>query len=273
MEQIFFQNQWRSTEEVLLPASNRSFRYGDGLFESFRWIDGQWIFEAQHWQRLYDGAQALKIQLPSDFKSQVAQALAQLPVNASLACRLTLWRSGAGKYQPEQSTAEWLIEAASSEHKSFQALKDGLQVDFSNFLLAPNNFSAYKTNNALDYVMASIEKTERQLDDLILGNVYGELAEGTYSNIYLVTDEAVLTPSLSAGCLDGTIRKVLLTASNPPLPVREQTLFASHVSTAKELFFTNSQTGVRWVKQCGSRTFGNETANAFQAYLNVLANQ
>ena len=57
-------------------------------------------------------------------------------------------------------------------------------------------FSPYKTLNSLPYVLAGIEKTERNLEDLILLDSQNNISESTSANIFWIKNDKIFTPNL-----------------------------------------------------------------------------
>jgi branched-chain amino acid aminotransferase len=69
-----------------------------------------------------------------------------------------------------------------------------------------NFLSNYKTKNGLLYVMSAIAAREKNLDDLLLSNEKGGILESSNSNLFVVSNGVLYTPSLDEGCLAGTMR-------------------------------------------------------------------
>jgi branched-subunit amino acid aminotransferase/4-amino-4-deoxychorismate lyase len=67
-----------------------------------------------------------------------------------------------------------------------------------------------KTNNYLGYAMAALWAKEHHLNDAILLNSQGHLADATIANIFLVTNGLIQTPALSEGPVSGVMRKYVL---------------------------------------------------------------
>ena len=63
--------------------------------------------------------------------------------------------------------------------------------------------SNLKTTSAIYYVLASIEKQQRGLDDLLILNSNRYPIEACSSNVFIVKDNEIITPPLESGCLDG----------------------------------------------------------------------
>lgn len=78
--------------------------------------------------------------------------------------------------------------------------------------------------------------------EVIFLNERGEIAEGSRTNLFIVRDGALLTPPLSAGCLDGVLRRHLMTRARPP--VRECPLTLDDLMAAEAIFVGNSLRGL-----------------------------
>ncbi len=113
------------------------------------------------------------------------------------------------------------------------------------------------------------------LDDALLMNERGQLAECTSANIFLVRGREVRTPPLSSGCLPGITRSVLLEViPSAGFQLLEQDLTPADLDTAEEVFVSST---TREVAAVGSiqpnwkyRAPGNvtrEIAAAFQRYV------
>ncbi len=77
--------------------------------------------------------------------------------------------------------------------------------------------------------------------DVLLWNERGELTEFTIGNLVVALDGDLLTPPVTAGLLDGTLRGALLAAGT----IREQTLFPDDLRRASAVWLINSVRG--WV--------------------------
>ena len=107
-----------------------------------------------------------------------------------------------------------------------------------------------KSGNYLNNVMAAIEANESGADDAIMLNENDFLTECTTSNIFLVIDGVVRTPSLDCGILDGITRqKVIATAVNAGIIVEECELTLDDLKSADEIFMSGTIKGVVPVRQ------------------------
>src|ERR1700743_3162339 len=101
---INFNGQILPADSKLLTVANRSFRYGDGLFESMRFMKGELKFADMHADRLQRGMKALKIdsysQMDAWFLKEKAAELAMRNKTKHARLRLTVYRDAGGLYAP-----------------------------------------------------------------------------------------------------------------------------------------------------------------------------
>ena len=127
-----------------------------------------------------------------------------------------------------------------------------------------------KSGNALLYVLASEFTKEQKLDDCLLLNDAGRIAEGSNANVFVVKDNVIYTPLLSEACLDGVMRMVMLSvAKQAGIELKETTIEESFLKTADELWLTSASRGIRSVGSCDGKTYDNRKAKEFVALLNA----
>ena len=261
----------------ILPANqpifsneNRAFRYGDGLFETIRMFDGQLPFWPNHWDRLLAGAQYLKFHKlhTSDFYKNEILKLCGTSGNRRI--RLSLFRKEGGLYTPTDFETNFLIEASPLKSNLFELNTEGLSIgicDDATILRHP--LSNLKTSNGLPYVLAAICKQENQWDDCILLNEAGRVAEASSSNIIIIKNNELLTPPLTSGCKDGTMRKLILQlAREHNFIISEMPIEQIALLKVKEIWLTNAIQGIQWVSRFQENLYGNEMAVKITALLN-----
>ena len=132
-----------------------------------------------------------------------------------------------------------------------------------------NFLSNYKTKNGLMYVMAAIAAREKNLDDLLLSNEKGGILESSNSNLFVVSNGVLYTPSLDEGCLAGTMRmQVINLAIHHGIKVYECTILPQNLLAADEIFLTNAIRGISWVGGYRTKRYFNVISRRIQAYLN-----
>lgn len=211
---INYNGKFLNSNSNVIKFNSRGLNYGDGIFETIIYHNDELALFELHWERLFESAKLLKLDLPFDAES-LQQILLDLISNNELSkkrarVKLLVYRQEGGLYTPEKTTADYVISAiAQPKHqfKQFHKVYSSQSVQ-----LQASSFSALKTISALPYVLAGIEKTEREAEDLILTDASGNIAEASAANIiiYSATDNKFSTPSLSCGGINGVSRRFLL---------------------------------------------------------------
>lgn len=254
-----------SENGVLCPATsvsfgitNRSFRYGDGCFESIRLVNGKAPFLKYHFNRLSETTDVLKLELPANFthdyfEKQIHELVEANAIREGGYIRLTVFRHDGGFYLPGANNASFVIEAYSLENNHFECNTKGIKLGLFQEIPKPKGLLAnFKTNNSLVYVLASIYCKENGLDDCLLVNEQGNIVESTNSNVFIALDSEIITPPLSEGCLGGVARKVLLEVlQSKGVDVYERAISVEQLKEAAEIIVTNAVRGPRWTQGLG----------------------
>jgi branched-subunit amino acid aminotransferase/4-amino-4-deoxychorismate lyase len=259
-----------------LTAANRSFRYGDGLFETIKVCRGKVLWVEYHFQRLLRSASVIKLILPGGFSVKEFEGLIlslysqNHPENEPARIRFSLFRKDGGLYTPDNNNSSYLIESEKliTEHYAFH--EKGLDIElYPEQKKAINQLSVIKTSSALLYVMAALYKKENGFDDCLLLNQHGNIAEAISSNVFVVCGNRIITPGLDQGCVDGVMRSVLFDLlSEHTFCIEEAALHPSILSEADEVFLTNAISGITWVRSFRGRMFSNQISSKFHALLN-----
>jgi aminodeoxychorismate lyase len=259
-------------KERLLTGQNRSFRYGDGLFESIRVFNGKMPFYNHHFERILRGMKALKMNIPSYFnphyiKNEISKTLENQP---NCRVRLTIYRKDGGFYAPSNNDVDFLLETTPLLESKYLLNDLGLTIGvFKDYTLRQTPYSAFKTNNGLPYVLAGIFAKENSFEDVLLLNTEGGIAEGISSNIFIVKENKLITPSLSSGCVGGIMRQIIIEiAQEQEISCIESNITVQDVAEADEVFYTNAMQGIRWVENFGDKTYSNDfTQNLYNFLL------
>ena len=62
-----------AADTPVISINNRGLRYGDGLFETMKLLNGNLIFANEHFARLWKGMQLLQFDLPKYFTPEKLQ--------------------------------------------------------------------------------------------------------------------------------------------------------------------------------------------------------
>ena len=277
MQDLFVNNNGAviPNKGATIAAGNRSYLYGDGLFESIRILNGKPINMVNHFNRMVEGAKAIKMRFPTFFtveffEDKVKELIAISDIKEGGKCRISLDRALGGTYIPETNEISYFIEVYPYESNYFELNSKGYEVDIYREIKKQKNFlSNFKTKNGLLYVMAAIAAKEKGLDDYLLINEKDAVIESSNSNLFVVSNGVLYTPSLEDGCLAGTMRmQVINIALTHGIKVYECAILPQNLLAADEIFLTNAIRGIVWVGGYRTKRYFNTLGRKIQSFLN-----
>ena len=242
-----------------LPLPNRGLAFGDGFFETLIFINNRLRFAADHFLRMQQAAAALYLTLPAALATPEAldatlTRLAQANHLPAARLRLQIWRAGGGRYTPPTDTAEWLATA-----EAFVA--DDSIIEKAGFALATHSIhsplSFCKGPQAWLYVRAAHQRQQRGLDEIILCDAAGHVAEAGAAAIFWVKNGVLFTPSLASGCVAGVRRAQVLRAARAAGVECREGLFGQNELLEADAAFTANVAAVRAIRQLGESIFAN----------------
>jgi branched-chain amino acid aminotransferase len=265
------------SDAAVFTINNRAFRYGDGLFESMRMINGSVPFLSLHLERLKQSCKFLKFNTDDvieerKLKKQLSELALKNNIEGNAKIRFTCFREDGGLYTPNSNKINYSIEIAELNNSKFELNVKGLSVElFQEIKKQVHPLSNFKSNNCLIYVLAGIYKTEKKFDDCILLNERSNICEAISSNLFLVINGALYTPSLSEGCLDGVMRRVILeNAPKHRINIYESAIMPNDLLRADELFLSNAVNGINWIGSYKNKRYYNNTTKKILSILNDL---
>lgn len=231
---------------------NRALKFGDGLFETIKIINGEPHLWHYHIERLKAGMHFLYFDFDPLFFDELLVDVHSLILQKEMflggRLRITVFRSSKGNYTPYSNEVDYFIELE-DDINGFKLNKKGLKIDISDSVkIFQNDQNQYKTLNSLNFIRASVEKQKRGFDDLLLVNQNGNIAEATSSNLFLVKNNQCFTPPIQDGGINGVMRlHIINLLRNANIELRRKSLTVRDLELADEVFLTNSISGVQWV--------------------------
>lgn len=243
-DRFFFNGTLCNAADCRLPVTDRSYLLGDGLFETILVKSGRALRLPEHLRRLLASCAYFNYNRPTAQELTAAiQSVIAANALETATLRLTLSpRESQGILAAPASPLNILITFRRGEPYAPALYERGFTAVIAG--TRRNEFSPasrHKTTNFLDSVLARKEAQSSGADEAILLNTQGRLAEGSVTNLFLVSSGAVLTPRIEDGALPGIMRaKVLELCRAKGIPAREQALTPADLERAEEAFFTNS---------------------------------
>lgn len=262
----------------LFTSKNRSFSYGDSLFETIRFAWGKPQFLKEHLLRLNSGMNLFQMQQnelwdETFFENTIMQLAKKNGAETDARVKLTVYRNDGGFYTPENNSVSYLIELYPLQDKGYVLNFKGYTVDVFTEIKKPvSPLSAIKSANSAVYVLAGIYKVKHGLDECILTNDKGFITEAISSNIFAVKNGVLYTSPISEGCVNGVMRKKIIEiAQSNRVAVYEMAITQSVLLGADELFLTNAVNGIRWIVAYKQKRYFNDTSKKLMDKLNEIA--
>lgn len=233
----YFKNRFLPEEECHVSIADRSFRFGDGIFDTCIIANGRIYDFASHKARLEDGLKATRITLDtSKFESICHELIEKNNVQFGYV-RIIISRGeglGAVGYLPKNSEPTLLIQTSEKPYPAFAPITLWIS-SYKACSQVPS-----KTNSALVYTLAMMEANEKSFDNALMLDESGHICETASGNIFWVKDSVLYTPSADLPLVPGTKRKKVLELWEGDK--REGRFTIDALQQADEIFMTNIAT-------------------------------
>lgn len=261
-----------------LLQNNRAFLYGDGVFETVKILNNKILFLEDHYFRLMSAMRIVRMEIPMNFTLEYFEEQILLVVNAndcsdSARVRITVYRNHGGNYLPETNSVSYLIKSSALENRNYSIDKKEYEVDlYKDFYVAKQLLSTIKTTNKIINVTGSIFAKENDLDNCLLLNESKNVIEALQGNIFMLMDNKLITPPVSEGCLNGIMRKQILTLAKKieNIEVVEEPISPFDLQKADELFITNVIKGIQPITRYRKKVYKMDFAEKVLNQLNNL---
>ena len=212
---------------------------GDGVFETIRVYDGQPFAWRRHLDRLAHSAAGLGLAVP-DRDELRAAADAVLRANQLAEARLRITDHG-------RARAARLRARRVAAHRRRRGHRSAPHARDREVVVVPwvrnerGAVAGLKTISYAENVRALAYAREHGAGEAVFANTRDELCEATGSNVFLVRDDAVVTPPEASGCLLGVTRALVLELCDElGIACAEPTLPIDALAHADEAFLTST---------------------------------
>ena len=264
--------------DLQLTVSNRSFLYGDGVFETLKIVNNRILFFEDHYFRLMASMRIVRMEIPMSFtmeylEEQILKLVDVLTIRNSARVRFTVFRNEGGFYLPTDNTISFVIQATMLENIKYKILKSQFEVDlYKDFIVPKQLLSTLKTANKITHVTASIFAKENHLDSSLLINETKNVIEAANGNLFMLMGSTLITPPISEGCLNGIMRKqiIAIVKQFDSIEVVEVAISPFDLQKADELFITNVIIGIQPITKYRKKEFKSQLSNQLLEKLNSL---
>jgi branched-chain amino acid aminotransferase group I len=245
-ETIYLNGSLVPREKALISVNDHGFLYGYGLFESMRAYNGKIMLIDRHIRRLHEAAAVIGLEQKIrdiDFEKTCNETVAANQLkSARVRLTVTDGDSAALPWVDKGGKPTVVVTAVPYTPYSEEKYKEGFKVGIASVRrMKQSPFSSMKSINYLLNVVARIEAAEKGLDETIILNDEGYIAEGGGSNVFFVQEGKLITPSADSGIIPGVTREVVLElADRLGISVREGPVGIGAIKRCEEAFMTNA---------------------------------
>jgi branched-subunit amino acid aminotransferase/4-amino-4-deoxychorismate lyase len=233
------------SESLAIPVTDRGFRYGMSVFESFPVRNGVALFLSEHLARLRHACTATGLSAPHEALAQCESVLKQGRDGFG---RIYI-TAGDGPVTGACDHGRVLLMVESREPIPARVYHRGYDLALHSGGHAPL-FGGLKTGNYWANLKAFQEGVAAQHNETLLFTPAGHLISACMANVFLVRDGLLQTPDLSTGARPGVVREWIMRRGD----VRESLITRADIEAAEEIFLTSSWLGIMPAASLEGRT-------------------
>ncbi len=229
-------------DKATVSITDGGLLYGAGLFETLRCFGGVVFRLEDHLDRLFASCKALSIETGYDRKYITEAVYKVLEANklSDARLRLTL-TTGSMSQSQEKPEPTLLITATEFQPYPPEYYKNGVMVVLCGYRQnIADPLCGHKTTNYFSRMIALDQARKKRAAEALWFTTDDRLAEGCISNVLLVKDSVLYTPSVKTPILPGIARKTVCElAKEHSIELIEKDLFIADLLGADEILLTN----------------------------------
>jgi branched-chain amino acid aminotransferase len=260
---IYLDGKFYDERTAKVSVFDHGLLYGDGIFEGIRIYNGRVFKLKEHINRLFYSAKAILLEIPMSH--------AELMKATVETCRKNKLRAGYIRLLVTRGVGNLGLNPRSCKKPSVIIIADRIQVyppelyargmDIVTVPTVRNLHSALnpaiKSLNYLNNIMAKIEANNAGVEEAVMLNSEGFVAECTADNLFIIKNGEIFTPPLSAGALYGITRGTVMDlAGQLGMKVSEPNLTRYDLFNADECFLTGTGAEIMPVVKIDGRVIG-----------------
>jgi branched-chain amino acid aminotransferase len=239
-----------AADEARVSVLDHGFTVADGVFETLKVTSAGPFALTRHLRRLARSAAALGLPVPDveHVRTAVERTVAANADEVGDLARLRItYTAGIAPLGSERGPGRPTLVVSMSEMSPWAPTADVATVSW------PRNersaLAGVKSTSYAENVIALADAKRRGASEALMPDTRGMLSEGTGSNVFVVLDGRVMTPSLAAGCLPGITRELVLEWCD----VDEADIPMARLAQVHEAFITSSTRDIQPVRRIDDR--------------------
>ncbi|HOO32708.1 MAG TPA: aminotransferase class IV [Thermotogota bacterium] len=246
---IFINGYWVNEEEAKISVENPGFTGAEMVYESIRTYQGKIFKFRKHYDRLCNSAEAMGLTVPLTLTEMEEKIYEGMKLNRFSEVNIKILIT---------SAPDIILLIHEFVPYNTEIYKNGVKSGVSPIRRHAfmHNNTAIKSTAAIDVFLARIRRPA-ELFDWIMLNDFGYVAEGTFSNVFIVRENTLITPSLESGILSGITRDLILTlADKNGIKTEVRLVKEEELFSADELFITHTTSGITPVGEFEGKKIG-----------------
>ena len=260
---IYIDGKFHQSEDAKISVFDHGLLYGDGVFEGIRTYDGLIFKMKEHIDRLYQSAHAIMLEIPmtkEEMTEAVKKTLRENQLKDSY-IRLIVTRGiGDLGLDPRKCPKPTVIIITDKIKLYNQELYEkGLEIvtisTQRNIHESVN--PQIKSLNYLNNILAKVEAINAGVEEAVMLNSEGYVAECTGDNIFIVKNGVLFTPPVHSGVLRGITRGAVIDIAHlKEIPIHEEVMTRYDLFNADEMFLTGTAAEIIPVVKMDRRKIG-----------------
>jgi 4-amino-4-deoxychorismate lyase len=252
--QVYLNGKFVDIKSAKIPVIDKGILYGYGVFETIKSYSSFLFLFDRHYKRLVKSLKEFRIDFSfsqEKIKKVILELLDRNSIKKEGYIRITVTGDSnifiiARKYKPLP--------------KSYY--EEGIKLKISEF--RRNRFSVLPYHKTLSYLENIFSKRQAEKNgyfETIFFDCQGKLAEGCISNIFLVKDKNLLTPSVDCAILPGITREFVISIARKIgiKVIESKNINRNQLLSADEVFITNSMIEILPVSEIENIRIGRKT--------------
>lgn len=230
-----------------IAVLDHGFTVGDGVFEAVKVVDNVPFALTRHLDRLRQSAHGLG--LPTPDVARIRRAIAEVLADDEIPLgrlRVT-YTAGVSPLGSARHSTDVTLAVVAGPMPAYPVTTKAVVVPWPRNERSP--LAGLKTTSFAENVIALAHAHERDATEALWVNTIGNLCEGSGTNVFCVYGDEVATPPLSAGCLPGVTRGLVIEWYG----ASERNITLDELADADEVFLTSTTRDVQGVHTLGDR--------------------
>ena len=260
---IYINGKFYKRKDAKISVFDSSTLLGDGIWDSLRYHNNNFIFLKEHLDRLYKDAKLIDLKIHLTRKKLSEALIKTIKINKMKTdVHLRIIVSRGIKSTPYQSpkvtiSKPTIIIIPEYKKPDIKAYKKGLKLVTVKTIRGPINVQNPQINSLskLNCILACIEANKKNADEALMFDINGNIATNNSTHFFFVKNKTVFT-STGKYCVTGITRqKIIDLCKKNKIKVKEKNFKLNEVLNADEAFCTGSFAGIVPVNQINKKKY------------------